>query len=124
MRNLTGIALGVVLSFVLSLIGSWLTRLWIIGNVDFSENKDAIVRLMLLQTFVLAPAVAIIVGAFVASIVQRPLWWLGGLSMLPLLVYGFVRGGSAIHIGLSGVYVLLALASAFLISRLKREPQI
>ena len=122
-RNLIAVTAGVILSFVVSLAGSRLAWLWIIGNVDQSANKDAIVRLMILQTFGVVPAVAIIVGAFVAFIVQRALWWLGGISILPLLLYRSVAGAAANEVGLSLGYAVLAFAAAFLASRLKHQPQ-
>ena len=81
-RNSTGVVAGVLLSFVLSVVGARLTWLLIIGNVDRSENKDAIVNWMLANTFVVGPAVAIIVGAFVGFIAQRSAWWLGGVAGL------------------------------------------
>ena len=121
-RNSTGVVAGVLLSFVLSVVGARLTWLLIIGNVDRSENKDAIVNWMLANTFVVGPAVAIIVGAFVGFIAQRSAWWLGGIAVLPLFIYGDILVADRIEIGSSVVFVALAFATAFVVSRFKRRP--
>ena len=73
-RNSIGVVTGVVLSFVLNFVGSRLVWFLIIGNVERSENKDAIVRWMLWQTFGLLPAVATAVAAFVGFVVRRSAW--------------------------------------------------
>ena len=119
-RNSIAVAAGVLLSLALSFAGSRLAWLLIVGNVDHSENKDAIVRWMLWQTFAVGPGVAIIVGAFVASIVRRSDWWLGGVAVLPLFIYGFIRGARGMEIVLSVAYFGLAFAAAFGVSRFKR----
>ena len=125
-RDSIGVVAGVLLSIPLRIAASRLTRLLIIGNVDYSENKDAIVRLMLWLTFVVDPAVAIVVGAFVGFIARRSAWWLGGVAVLPLFIflqlfiYGDIRTADRIEIGSSVVYVALAFAAAFAVSRFKR----
>jgi hypothetical protein len=96
-----------------------LAWLLIIGNVERSENKDPILRVMLFQTFGVIPVVAIIVGAFVGSLVPRSGWWLGGVTLLPLFIYGLVRGASGVEV-LLAVQLLLALGAAFVVSRFKR----
>ena len=119
-RNSIAVVTGVVLSFVLNFAGSRLVWFLIIGNVERSENKDAIVRWMLWQSFGVVPAVAIAVGAFVGFVVRRSAWWLGGVAVLPLFVYGIFRGVAGIEIVFSVVYVTLAFAAAFVVSRFKR----
>jgi hypothetical protein len=119
-RNSIAVVTGVVLSFVLNFVGSRLVWFLIIGNVERSENKDAIVRWMLWQTFGVVPAVAIAVGAFVGFVVRRSAWWLGGAAVLPLFVYEIFRGVAGIEIVFSVGYVTLAFAAAFLVSRFKR----
>jgi hypothetical protein len=97
-----------------------LAWLLIIGNVDSSENKNTIVRLMLVETFAVAPAIAIVVGAIVASMVRRSGWWLGGIAVMPWFIYGVVRGAPGMQMVLPVVYIALALAAAFLVSRFKQ----
>jgi len=91
-----------------------------VGNVDRSKNKDAIVRVMLWQTFFVVPAVSVVIGGVLASIVHRSVWWLGGVAMLPLFIYGFVRGARGFEIVLSVAYVGVAFGAAYVVSRFKR----
>jgi len=121
-RKSIAVVAGVLLSFALSIAGARLTWLLIIGNVDRSENKDAIVTWMLANTFAVAPAVSIIVGGFVGFVVARSAWWLGGLALLPLFIYGVIHGADRIEVGSSVVYVAFAFAAAFVVSRFKRRP--
>ena len=121
-RNSIAVVAGFLLSFALSIAGARLTWLLLIGNVDRSENKDAIVSWMLANTIAVGPAVAIIVGAFVSFIAQRSTWWLGGVAVLPLFIYGDIRVADRIEIGSSVVYVALAFAAAFVVSRFKSRP--
>jgi uncharacterized membrane protein len=111
---------GAFLSFALNVAGSRLAWLLIIGNVDRSENKDAFVRLQLWQSFFVVPAVSVVVGSVVASIVPRSGWWLGGVGTLPFFMYGFIRGEHVLEIVLSVVYMGLAFAAAYVVSRFKR----
>jgi hypothetical protein len=120
LRNSIAVVAGVLLSFALSFAGSRLAWLLIIGNVDYSENKDAIVRWMLWLTFGVGPGVAIIVGAFVGFVVRRSGWWFGGVAVVPIFIYGFIRGARGVEIVLSVVYVGLAFVAAFVVSRFKR----
>jgi hypothetical protein len=120
MRNLITLVAGIILSWVLSLGGSRLAWLLIVGNADRSENKDAIVRVILWQMFFVVPAICVVVGGFIASTVRRSAWWLGGMAVLPLLVYGVIRGAHGIEIVLSVVYAALAFAAASLVCRFKR----
>jgi hypothetical protein len=121
LRNLIAISVGVVLSIALSLAGYRLVWLLIVGNVEHSANKDAIVRVMLWNMFVVVPAISVVVGGIVASIVRRSGWWLGGVAILPLFIYGFIRGAHGLEIVLSIVYMGLAFAAAFVVSRFKRS---
>jgi hypothetical protein len=120
LRNLFAIVAGILLSLALTFIGARLAWLLIVGNVDGSEDKDAIVRVFLWQMFLVAPAVSVITGCVVASIVRRSHWWLGGLAMLPLYIYGFIRGAHSIEIVLFVAYTGLAFLAAFIVSRFKR----
>lgn len=120
LRNSIGFVAGVLLSYVLIIGGARLAWLLIVGNVDSTDNKDAIVSIMLWQTLVVVPAVSVIVGGFVASIVTRSGWWLGGLATLPLFIHGFVSGVRSRELLLFAVYMGLAFATAFVVSRFKR----
>ena len=120
LRNSIAAVTGVLLSFALSVAGARITWLLIIGNVDRSENKDAIVNWMLANTFAVGPAVSIIVGGFVGFVASRSAWWLGGVAVFPLFIYGVIRGVDRIEIVLSVVYVGLAFAAAFVVWRFKR----
>jgi len=84
------------------------------------EYKDGVIRWMLWRTFAIDPAVAVVVGAFVACLVRRSYWWLGGVATLPLFIYVCIRGADRIEIGASVVYTILAFGSALLVSRFKR----
>ena len=93
-RNSIGLVAGVLLSFVLSIAGARLTWLLIIGNVDHSENKDAIVNWILANTFAVAPAVSIIVGGivgFVVTAVGMVAWWHRGVTTVHLWCYSWGR---------------------------------
>jgi hypothetical protein len=119
-RNLIAIALGAVLSFLLHLWGSRLAWRLMLGNVAHTDDKDAWVGYALFVTFVVVPGVSIITGAFVGLVVQRSLWWLGGIAVLPLFVYGFIRGAAGTELVLSIIDTALAFAAAFGVSRFKR----
>ena len=93
----------------------------IVGNVDRSENKHAIIRWLLWNMFAVAPAIAVFVGALVASIVRRSGWWLGGMAMLPLCIYELIGGPHAPDIVMSVAYIALAFTGAFVVSRFKRS---
>jgi hypothetical protein len=121
LRNSIAVVTGVVLNTVLNVAGSRLAWLLIIGNVGSSENKDAIVRCMLWQTFFVVPVVSVVVGGVVASIVARSAWWLGGIAALPLFIYGFIQGAHGLQIVLSAIYIGMAFAAAYVVSRFKRR---
>jgi hypothetical protein len=121
MRNSIGVVAGVLFSIILSVTGSRLAWLLIIGNVGSSENKDAIVRCMLWQSFFVVPVMCVLVGGVVASIAAKPAWWLGGIATLPLFIYGFVQGAHGLQIVLSAIYIAIAFAAAYVVSRLKRR---
>lgn len=120
LRNSIAVVAGVLLSFALTFAGARLTWLLIIGNIDSSESKDAIVRVFLWEMFLVVPALSVITGCVVASIARRSRWWLGGIALLPLFAYGFIRGAHSIEIVLFVAYIGLAFASAFVVSRFKR----
>ena len=121
LRNSIAVVTGVLLSFALSVAGSRLAWLAIVGNVERSENKNAIVGWMIWQVVAVGPAVAVVVGAFVAIVVRRSVWWLGGVALMPLFVYGVSRGAAVIEVLLSLVYIAFAFVAAFVISRFKRS---
>jgi len=122
LRKFIAVIAGVLLHYVLIIAGSRLAWLLIVGNLDRTkiEYKDGVIRWMLWRTFAIDPAVAVVVGAFVACLVRRSHWWLGGMAVLPLLIYGDIRAADRIEIGASVVYVALAFAGAFVVSRFKR----
>jgi len=99
---------GVILSLLLILLGSRLAWVLIIGNVGSSENKDAIVRVTLWQMFFVVPLICLVVAGFVASLVRRSAWWLGGVAVLPIFVYGVIRGAHVVEIVLFVAYIGLA----------------
>ncbi len=121
-RNFIGLIVGVFLHYLLIIASSRLAWLLIVGNVDRTkiEYKDGVIRWMLWRTFAIDPAVAVVVGAFVAFLVGRSYWWLGGIATLPLLIYVCIRGADRIEIGSSVVYMTLAFGAAFVVSRFKR----
>jgi hypothetical protein len=80
---------------------------------------DAAGRILVLWAYVIAPMVFIILAAAVGVIVARSLWWLGGVTLLPLFIYGLCRPGSIAFIPLLVCYLVLAFAAALLASRLK-----
>jgi hypothetical protein len=122
LRDFIAVVAGIILSLALTFIGARLTWLLIVGNVNVSEDKDAIVRVFLWQVFLVAPAVSLITGSVVASIVRRPQWWLGGIAILPLYIYGFIGRAHSVEREIFSVvmYIGIAFASAFVVSRFKR----
>ena len=122
LRNFIGLIVGVFLHYLLIIASSRLAWLLIVGTVDHTkiEYKDGVTRWMLWRTFAIDPAVAVVVGAFVAFLVVRSYWWLGGIATLPLLIYVCIRGANRIEIGSSVVYMILAFGAAFVVSRFKR----
>lgn len=103
---------------MLIIAGARLGWLLIVGNVDSTDNKDAIVSVMLWNTLSVVP-VSVVVGGVVASIVARA-WWVGGVAVLPLIIHGFIRGADRVEIVFYVVSVGLAFAAAFVVSRFKR----
>src|SRR5689334_10529638 len=120
LRNSIAVVGGALLNFGLNIAAARLAWLLIIGNVDRSENKDAFVRLQLWQTFFIVPAISVVVGSVVASMVPRSLWWLGGVAAMPIFIYSFIRGAYVLEIVLSVVYIGLAFAAAYVTSWFKR----
>jgi hypothetical protein len=120
-RNIVAVIAGVFLTFLLTIAGGWLAWVLIVGNVNASENKDAIVRVTLWQMFCVVPLICVAVGGVVASIARRSAWLLGGVAVLPIFVYGLIRGAHVVEIALFIAYVGLAFAAAFAVSRFKRS---
>ena len=122
LRKFIAVIAGVLLHYVLIIAGSRLAWLLIVGNLDRTkiEYKDGVIRWELWRTLAIDPAVAVVAGAFVAFLVGRSYWWLGGIATLPLLVYVCIRGTDRIEIGSSVVYMILAFGAAFVVSRFKR----
>jgi len=118
-RNSIALAAGVVLNLVLVVAGARLVWLLIIGNVETTENKDAIVRVMLWESLFVVPVASVVVGGVVASVVARSAWWLGGVAILPLFIYGLITAHGR-HVVLFVVYIAVAFAAAYIVSRLKR----
>ena len=121
LRNLIAVVAGVVFSWVLSIGGARLTWLLIIGNVDRSESPPAVIRWLLWNTFIVAPVVAVLIGAFVGSMVRRTWWWLGGVALVPLTIYDLSRAYGP-EILLSVTRVALGFGASFAVSRFK-QPQ-
>ena len=120
LRNFIGFVAGVLLSYVLIFVAWRVAWLFVVGNANQTDNKDAIVTLMVVQTAVIAPALSVVVGGVVASIVFRPRWWIGGIAVVPLIIHGLIRTGAyRPEIIFSIVCVVLAFAGAFVVSRFK-----
>ena len=117
-RNLIVVALGALLSFALAFAG-WRLAL-IVGSSSTAAPMDAAVSVAALWAYAVAPLVFIVVATAVASMVSRLLWWLGGVTLLPLLIHGLTRPGAIAFLPLLVGYIALAFAAAFLASRFKR----
>ena len=122
LRNFISFVAGVLLHYLLVLGSSRLAWLLIVGDVDRTKiaYKDRVVDWMLWRTFAIDPAAAVVAGVFVACVVRRSYWWLGGIATLPILIYVCGRDADRIEIGSSVVYMILAFAAAFVVSRFKR----
>ena len=121
LRNVIAVVAGVITSFCLTVGGALLAWHLLVG--DYSTNKDALERFMVIQAFVLIPGTAFLVAGFVSWVVRRDNWWLGSISLLPLFVYGYIRGGLGREFLLSVVFLMLATIAAFVISRFKPSPR-
>jgi hypothetical protein len=119
LRNFIGLIAGVLLHYLLLISSSRLAWFLIVERRKM-VYKDAVITWMLWRTFAIDPIVAVIVGVVVAIVVRPSYWWLGGVATLPLFIYGLVRGADRIEIGSLVVYMLLAFAGAFAVSRFKR----
>ena len=110
-----------ILSFALLFGGAWLAAQIIVRSHYFgTNNKDQLISYFLIQSLLLLPGVAVVVGIFVGMFVHKGAWWLAGISLLPLLIYGLGRGEvSGAEIFLNIIYLMLGLISAFGVSRLR-----
>lgn len=125
LRNCIAIVAGALLYFVLSFAGTELMGFLVLRNVGSLTDQQVLMRLTLWETFVVWPTVAVIVGAFFASLVQRRFWWLAGVLFIPVLIYGLVinfHDVSALEIILFTGQVILGCLAAFVFSRFKRMP--
>ena len=118
LRNSIPVAVGVPHSFALA-FGGWRLSFLIVGSSSTAAPMDAVERRVVLWAYLVAPMVFIILAAAVALIVARSLWWLGGVTLLPLFIYGLTRPGAIAFIPLLVGYIALAFAAALLASRLK-----
>jgi hypothetical protein len=121
-RNCIAVVAGAVLYFLFSIGSLYLNAFLVFRNVGNLTDKD-VIRLALWQTVVVGPAVVVIVGACVASLVERRRWWLAGVAFLPVLAYGLVtdvQNIGALEIFWFIAYVALACASGFVVSRFKQ----
>jgi hypothetical protein len=122
LRNLVAVVAGVILSAILNFLGWRLLWLLLIGDLQTNENRDAIVSAVSAQIFLVVPLTCLVVGGFVASIVRRPVWLLGGVAVLPILFgYVFMLGAHRLGILLLIAYVLLTFTGAFVVSRFKQR---
>ncbi len=123
LRNCIAVVAGTLLNFVLSVGGTYLNGFVTLRNVGNLTQKEILTRLVLWQTVVVGPAVAVIVGVFVASLVQKRFWWLTAGAFLTPLVYRLVtdiHDLGPLEIGLFTSYVALACVTAFVVSRFKQ----
>jgi hypothetical protein len=121
LRNFIGLIAGVLLHYLLLIACSHLAWLLIVGkNSTGIAYKVAVVSWMLWRAFAIDPAVAVAVGTFVAGVVRRAYWWLGGVATLPLLIYVCVRDTNQFEIGSSVVYMIFAFVAALAVSRFKK----
>ena len=113
---------GTILSFLLLFGGAWVAVQIIIRSHYFgTNNKDKLISFFLIQSFILLPGVAVVVGLIVGYLRQEA-WWLVGISLLPVLLYNLSKGEwSGGETMLNVVYLMLGLISAFAISRLQRR---
>ena len=120
--NLLIWACGTLLSFVLLFGGAWVAVQIIIHNHYFgTNNKDQLISFFLIQSIILLPGVAVVVGVLVGYL-RHEAWWLAGISLLPMLIYYLSKGEwSAGETVLNIIYLMLGLISAFGISRLRRR---
>ena len=120
LRNFIGLVAGVLLSYMLIFAGWRVEWLLLVGNADRTNNAGTMITLGIMLTAIVAPAVSLVVGAVVASIVVRPFWWVGGAAIVPLIIHGLIRTGAyRPEIIFSVVCAVLAFTAAFVVSRLK-----
>jgi len=121
-RNFIGLIAGVLLHYPLIVASSRLAWLLIVGKLDLTKinYNDAVFRWMLWRTFAIDPAVAVVVGAFVAFLAGRSYWCSVASQPWRLLIYVCIREADRIEIGSSVAYTILAFGAAFVVSRFKR----
>jgi hypothetical protein len=62
------------------------------------------------------------VGAFVGYLEQFNRWWMAGVSLLPLLLYGYAAASFEPRvIKLVLVYLLIALGISLMVSKLRQK---
>lgn len=112
-RNLLALVAGVVLSLTLTLSGSFLAWRVLVGADNSSSNKEALINFMLVQVLGVNTFMAVVVGLVVGWLAEKSAWWLAGVSLLPLLIYGVFREGFEIgDLALAISYVLIGLIFA------------
>jgi hypothetical protein len=114
---------GTILSFALLFAGVWIAAQMITRTHYFgTNNKDQLISFFLIQSFILLPAVGVVVGVFLGYSLQKGAWWLVGISLLPLLIYDLGKGEwSGGEIVLNVIYLVLGFISAFAISQLRKS---
>lgn len=124
LRNAVSVFAGVLLHYLLILASSRLAWHLIVSDIDSTTigYKEGVVEWMLWRTLAIDPAAAVVVAVFVACVVQRSYWWLGGIATIPVIIYVCCSGVDRIEIGASAVYLILAFVAAFVVSRFKRWP--
>jgi hypothetical protein len=123
LRNCIAIVAGALLLFALSFAGTDLMGFLVLRNVGNLTDQQVLMRLTLLETLVVGPSVAVIVGASFASLVERRFWWLAGVVFVPGLIYGVltnIHDIGALEIVLFTGNIALACFAAFVISRFKQ----
>ena len=93
----------------------------LIGRTRSSSDKDALITLMLVQSLVMVPLVAVLVGVFVGLIAGRQSWKLAGVTLLPLLITSLIAANFYfVELLLSIGSLLLGIAAAYTTARLVR----
>ena len=84
----------------------------------YGDPFDMLARGVRVMQFVLFPAVALLVGAFVGLLARSVVWQAAALSLVPLLVFVLLASSWDLEgFVLSGVYLALCCAASLLLSR-------